>query len=68
MNLQDHYIIRRTKAWCEAEDGNVTIDWTVLLAGLVGLSLAVMLSLGGGTTQLASKIDTELSARDTLTY
>ena len=60
--------IRFLKCWARDESGNTTVDWTVLLAGLVGLSLAVMLSLGGGVMQLAEKTDSELSTRETSTY
>ncbi|MCF2872433.1 hypothetical protein L0664_15265 [Octadecabacter sp. G9-8] len=40
------------KFWTE-EDGNTTVDWMVLTAGLVLLGAAVMASVGGGGTDLA---------------
>jgi len=46
------------------EAGNVTIDWTVIVAMIVGMSLAVMVLIGGGTTQLSGKAGTELSTRN----
>ena len=38
--------------WTE-EDGNTTVDWMVLTAGLVLLGAAVMASVGGGSAELA---------------
>ncbi len=43
------------------EDGAVTVDWVVLTAAIVGLGLAVMLSVRTGATDLAADIGTELS-------
>lgn len=40
------------KFWSE-EDGNTTIDWMVLTAGLVLLGAAVMASVGPNTQALA---------------
>ena len=31
------------------EDGAVTVDWVVLTAAIVGLGIAVLTSVGGGT-------------------
>lgn len=38
--------------WTE-EDGNTTVDWMVLTAGLVLLGAAVMASVGGGSVEYA---------------
>ncbi|MDG1802873.1 MAG: hypothetical protein P8H53_10320 [Paracoccaceae bacterium] len=43
------------------EDGAVTVDWVVLTAAIVGLGIAVLTSVQGGTTALADKISSELS-------
>lgn len=43
-----------------SEDGAVTVDWVVLTAALVGLGLAVMAVVSGGTEDLSSDIDTQL--------
>ena len=40
------------KFWAE-DDGNTTIDWMVLTAGLVLLGSAVMATVGVGSQQLA---------------
>ena len=42
------------------EDGAVTVDWVVLTAAIVGLGLAVMLSVRNGATDLAADIRTNL--------
>ncbi|WP_371169841.1 Flp family type IVb pilin [Aliiroseovarius sp. 2305UL8-7] len=42
------------------EDGAVTVDWVVLTAAIVGLGIAVLTSVSGGTTSLANKISSEL--------
>ena len=46
------------------EDGNTTIDWVVLVSGLLGLTLIVMASIGGGVTIFGDKASTELSNRE----
>ena len=43
------------------EDGAVTVDWVVLTAAIVGLGIAVLTSVSGGTKTLASKISGNLS-------
>ena len=51
------------------ESGAVTVDWVVLTAAIVGLGIAVLTSVGGGTTSLADKISSELATSDvTTTY
>lgn len=43
------------------ESGAVTVDWVVLTAAIVGLGIAVLSSVGGGTKDLAESISTSLS-------
>lgn len=50
-----------------SEDGAVTVDWVVLTAAIVGLGIAVLTSVGGGTTVLADKTSTHLASRDVTT-
>ena len=50
------------------EDGAVTVDWVVLTAAIVGLGIAVLTSVGNGTTALRSKISSNLSAHSLTTY
>ncbi|MEM9425192.1 MAG: hypothetical protein AAGA06_00680 [Pseudomonadota bacterium] len=48
-------------AFLKDESGAVTVDWVVLTAAIVGLGIAVLTSVGGGTTDLADAISTNLS-------
>ena len=50
------------------EDGAVTVDWVVLTAAIVGLGIAVLASVSTGTTSLADKISSNLSAQTITTY
>jgi len=50
------------------EDGAVTVDWVVLTAAIVGLGIAVLTSVGNGTTALSSKISSNLAALSINTY
>ena len=50
------------------DSGAVTVDWVVLTAAIVGLGIAVLTSVGGGTTSLAGKIETSLSATNPLDW
>ena len=43
------------------EDGAVTVDWVVLTAAIVGLGMAALAAVRGGTGALTSKINTHLS-------
>ena len=43
------------------EDGAVTVDWVVLTAAIVGLGLAVLVSVRAGATDLAGDIQTNLT-------
>ncbi|SPF75895.1 MULTISPECIES: Flp family type IVb pilin [Aliiroseovarius] len=50
------------------EDGAVTVDWVVLTAAIVGLGIAVLTSVSGGTTSLADKISSSLSAMSIMSH
>ncbi|HQY43085.1 MAG TPA: hypothetical protein PK450_02815 [Paracoccaceae bacterium] len=49
------------KKFENAEDGAVTVDWVVLTAAVVGLGLAALAAIRGGTGALTTKINTHLS-------
>ncbi len=49
-------------AFLKDESGAVTVDWVVLTAAIVGLGIAVLTSVGGGTTTLADAVSTSLAA------
>lgn len=48
------------KSFANDEAGAVTVDWVVLTAGIVGLGIIVMTSVGGGVTTVGGKIATAL--------
>ena len=56
------------KNFRNGEDGAVTVDWVVLTAAIVGLGIAVLTSVGQGTTALGDKISSQLSAQTIATY
>ncbi|MBV7409249.1 Flp family type IVb pilin [Maritimibacter sp. DP1N21-5] len=56
------------KRFNKDEDGAVTVDWVVLTAAIVGLGIAVLTSVSGGTTSLADKISSNLSAMTIMTH
>ena len=43
------------------EDGAVTVDWVVLTAAIVGLGIAVLSTVAGGSGELAGNISDYLS-------
>lgn len=49
------------------ESGAVTVDWVVLTAAIVGLGIAVLTSVGGGTTTLANKVSSHMASRTVTT-
>ena len=46
------------------KDGSVTVDWVVLLAGILGMIFIVMASISGGVTVFGDKAGAELTARE----
>ena len=56
------------KLFARDEDGAVTVDWVVLTSAIVGLGIAVMLSVGNSTKGLADKISTDIGGRDVWSY
>ncbi|PHQ96316.1 MAG: hypothetical protein COB40_08650 [Marinosulfonomonas sp.] len=61
-------LIKFVKNFAHDEDGAVTVDWVVLTAAIVGLGIAVLASVSSGTTSLADKISSNLSAQTITTY
>ena len=49
------------------ESGAVTVDWVVLTAAVVGLGIAVLTSVGGGTVTLADKVSSHMAAQNVTT-
>jgi hypothetical protein len=54
--------VRRVNEFKQDETGAVTVDWVVLTAAIVGLGIAVILSVRQGTGELAGTIEDTLSA------
>ncbi|MEZ5722471.1 MAG: hypothetical protein R3D59_13140 [Paracoccaceae bacterium] len=61
-------IVNLIKTFTRDEDGAVTVDWVVLTAAIVGLGIAVLTSVSGGTTSLADKISGELADMEPADY
>ena len=59
--------MKTINAFLSDESGAVTVDWVVLTAAIVGLGLAVLMSVGGGTTSLANKVSTHMDSQDVTT-
>ncbi len=51
------------KSLKNAETGVATVDWGALTTAVVGLGMIMIISLGGGITQLASKLQDDVGAR-----
>ncbi len=47
------------------EDGAVTVDWVVLTAAIVGLGIAVLTSVGGGTMSASDTLSGDLATLET---
>jgi len=62
------HVIVSIRNFAHAEDGAVTIDWVVLTAAIVTLGIAVMLSVGGPTTDLADNVGSTVGDYDITTY
>lgn len=61
-------MINFIKNFSKDEDGAVTVDWVVLTAAIVGLGIAVLAAVGGGTTSLSDKISSQLESQTIATY
>jgi len=59
--------MKRMNAFLSDESGAVTVDWVVLTAAIVGLGIAVLTSVGGGTTSLADKVSSHMASQDVTT-
>ena len=61
-------LFKLAKTFRNDEDGAVTVDWVVLTAAIVGLGIAVLTSVSGGTTTLADKISSNLAGQTIASY
>lgn len=55
--------MNRISLFLADESGAVTVDWVVLTAAIVALGIAVMTSVGGGTTTLANKVSSHMASQ-----
>ena len=61
-------MLKFVRRFRQQDEGAVTVDWVVLTAAIVGLGIAVLTSVGNGTTALSSKISSNLAAHSLTTY
>lgn len=61
-------LFKLAKTFKNDESGAVTVDWVVLTAAIVGLAIAVLAAVGGGTTALSDKISSQLENQTIATY
>lgn len=54
--------------WVHREDGNVTVDWIVVIAGVLAFALVVLATISGGVIIFSERADAELSSRETGTF
>ena len=50
------------------EEGAVTVDWVVLTAGIAALGLAVAITVGSSTKELADNIASYVDDTDTMSF
>lgn len=58
---------RLARLWTD-EDGAVTVDWVMVTAGVVALSIAVLNLVGDSSMTLTKKVSTEMSTTAVATY
>ncbi len=56
------------KRFSRDDSGAVTVDWVVLTAVIIGLSIAVIGSISNGALDHANGLGANLSSRDVVTY
>ncbi len=55
--------VKLTKKFHVEEDGAVTVDWVVLTAAVVGLSVAAFTMVKSGTKSLTTSISNQLASQ-----
>ena len=56
-------LLRAIKKFDRDEEGAVTVDWVVLTAAIVGLGVAALAAVRGGTGSLTTKISAQLASQ-----
>ncbi len=59
---------RQITCFLMEEDGAVTVDWVVLTAAIIGLSLAVIVSIQAGAIDYSTSLGNVLSSQTLATY
>lgn len=54
-------MFKLTKNFKKDESGAVTVDWVVLTAAIVGMGIAVIASVSGGASSLATTVSSAVS-------
>ena len=57
-------MIARLKTFCQQEDGAVTVDWVVLTAFLVGMTLIIIAGIMEAATDPADSLGAFLTAEE----
>ena len=60
--------LENVRHWARDESGNATFEWVLVVAGAVGMSIAVMASIGSGAQAFAQTADEELSTTEIMTH
>ena len=55
------------KKFAKSEDGAVTVDWVVLTAAIVGLSVAIMVLIANGATDTSNSLGASLLSAEPVT-
>ncbi len=55
--------MRYLNAFAKNEEGAVTVDWVVLTAGVIGITLAGLSVMTSGTQKLTETISSDVGAR-----
>lgn len=50
------------------EDGAITVDWVVITAAVVGIAIAVTVTLGGATDDYGDTVASTMSSRGVASY
>jgi hypothetical protein len=56
--------LENVRHWARDESGNATFEWALVVGGAVGMSMAVMATIGSGSQAFAQTAEAELSAME----
>lgn len=57
-------LLANVSKWGRDESGNTTVDWVVVVAGIMAMTFVVMGSISGGVRTFGEKAETELATRE----